>query len=240
MPDAAKSIDIQGTEFLKLIGIIRNADASFVNSEMLFQDYESYPMHELVNGYLARIEAYDQKNTELNAIIRINHKALVRAKALVLERKKSGPPSPLHGIPVILKDNYNTRDMPTSGGSAALAGFIPPRDAFQVKKLREAGAIILAKANMDEIALGSSGMIPVGGQTRSPYDPRRSPGGSSGDRRQFSRGGYGHRHLKFYPLALLLQQFGGLSAQQGYIEYRRDHPLQPRQGCCRPIGEIGD
>ena len=135
---------------------------------------------ELVKGYLARVEAYDQQNTTLNAIVRINHHALAQAKILDEERKQNKVRSPLHGIPVILKDNYSTYDMPTSGGSVALAGFIPPQDAFLVKKLREAGAIILAKANMDEFALGFSGMSPVGGQTKNPYDLRRTPGSSSG------------------------------------------------------------
>src|SRR5438046_2493267 len=87
---------------------------------------------------------------------------------------------PLHCIPVILKDNYDTADMPTTGGSLTLAESIPPRDAFVVKRLRAAGAIILAKANLTELARGGTTVSSLGGQTRNPYDLTRTPGGSSG------------------------------------------------------------
>ena len=135
---------------------------------------------ELVDAYLARIQAYDQRDPRLNAIIRINPLARVRAEVLDRERVESGARGPLHGIPIILKDNYDTGDMPTTGGSIALAGSIPPDDAFQVRKLREAGAVILAKANLHELARGITTISSLGGQTRNPYDPSRNPGGSSG------------------------------------------------------------
>lgn len=134
----------------------------------------------LVELYLNRIEAYDDT---LNSLITINPEALSIAQALDLERQTTGPRSPLHGIPIILKDNFDTFDMPTTGGSVALAGSIPPDDAFIVQKLREAGAIILAKANMDEWAHGGSpggGYSSVGGQTLNPYNFNRGPAGSSG------------------------------------------------------------
>jgi Asp-tRNA(Asn)/Glu-tRNA(Gln) amidotransferase A subunit family amidase len=86
----------------------------------------------------------------------------------------------LHCIPVILKDNFDTADLPTTGGSSPLAKSLPLRDAFAVEKLKSAGAIILAKANMTELALGGSSLSHVGGQTRNPYDLTRTPGGSSG------------------------------------------------------------
>src|SRR5688572_6750371 len=87
---------------------------------------------------------------------------------------------PLDCIPVILKDNYDTADMPTTGGSITLAESVPLRDAFVVRKLREAGAIILAKANLTELARGGTTVSSLGGQTRNPYDLTRTPGGSSG------------------------------------------------------------
>ena len=135
---------------------------------------------DLVNAYLARIDAYDQRGPMLNAIIRLNPNARSEALALDEERRARGPRGPLHGIPVILKDNYDTADMPTTAGSIALAGLIPPDDAFQVRKLREAGAIILGKANMHELAMGITTISSLGGQTRNPYELSRNPGGSSG------------------------------------------------------------
>src|SRR5258708_35663086 len=98
------------------------------------------------------------------------------------ERKARGARSAFHGIPVVLKDNYNTGDLPTTGGSVLLEGSIPPADAFVVKKLRDAGAIILAKMNMSEFASPPS-QSSLGGQSLNPHDLRRSPAGSSGDRK---------------------------------------------------------
>ena len=134
----------------------------------------------LVDAYLARIEAYDQSAARLNAIIRVNPRAREEAAALDAERDASGPRGPLHGIPIILKDNYDTADMPTTAGSIALAGYVPDGDGFQVRKLRQAGAVILAKANMHELAMGITTISSLGGQTRNPYDLARNPGGSSG------------------------------------------------------------
>ena len=87
---------------------------------------------------------------------------------------------PLHGIPVVVKDNYDTGDMPTSAGAIGLATSVPPDDATQVRRLREAGAIILGKTNMHELARGITTVSSLTGQTRNPYDPTRNPGGSSG------------------------------------------------------------
>ncbi|MGB3292357.1 MAG: amidase family protein [Phormidesmis sp.] len=130
----------------------------------------------LIQLYLNRIEAYDD---DLNAIIQVNPNALEVARALDMERQTTGPRSPLHGIPVILKDNYDTFDLPTTAGSVVLKGSIPPDDAFTVKQFRDAGAIILAKANMSEFASGVPGGS-LQGLTRNPYELDRSPSGSSG------------------------------------------------------------
>ena len=135
---------------------------------------------ELVELYLARIDAYDKQGPALNAMITLNPNALAKADALDAERATPGARGPLHGVPVILKDNYDTADMPTTAGIIALATSFPPDDAFQVRKLREAGAIILGKANMHELARGITTISSFGGQTRNPYDPERNPGGSSG------------------------------------------------------------
>lgn len=133
----------------------------------------------LVQMFLARIEAYDRKGPKLRSIIAVNPTALELARALDMERKAKGPRSPLHGIPVIIKDNIDTADMPTTGGSVLLDGSIPPDDAFVVKKLRAAGAIIIAKANLSEFASGAAHSS-LGGQILNPHDPTRSPSGSSG------------------------------------------------------------
>jgi amidase len=133
----------------------------------------------LVQMCLARIQAFDRQGPNLHAVITLNPKALETARALDAERKAKGPRSPLHGIPIVLKDNYNTFDLPTTGGSVLLEGSIPPADAFAVKKLRDAGAIVLAKVNLSEFASGGA-YSSLGGQSRNPHDPTRSPSGSSG------------------------------------------------------------
>jgi amidase len=133
----------------------------------------------LVELYLARIQAYDQDGPRLNAVLWLNDQALETARILDEERRLSGPRSPLHGIPVALKDNIDTADMPTTAGSLLLAGSLPPDDAFIVERLRSAGAIILAKLNMSELASGVT-MSSVGGFIRNPHDIERSPAGSSG------------------------------------------------------------
>ena len=135
---------------------------------------------ELVQLYLNRIEAYDDKGPSLNSIITINPDALEVAAALDLERQTTGARSLLHGVPILLKDNYDTFDLPTSAGATVLQNSIPPDDAFVVDRLRDAGAIILGKTNLDEFARGSSGLSSVGGQTKNPYALDRVPGGSSG------------------------------------------------------------
>ncbi len=140
---------------------------------------------QLVEWYLERIARIDHDGLQLNSIIEVNPDALSIARALDAEWQSSGPRGPLHGIPVVLKANIDTADqMYTSAGSLALAEHVPPTDAFVVKRLRDAGAVILGKANLSEWAnfrsrRSSSGWSSVGGQTKNPYDPTRSPCGSS-------------------------------------------------------------
>ncbi len=134
---------------------------------------------QLVQRYLARIAAYDRRGPSIHAIITLNPAALETARALDAERKAKGRRSPLHGIPIVLKDNYDTHDLPTTGGSVLLDGWVPMRDAVVVQKLRDAGAIVLAKVNMSEFASGSA-YSSLGGQTLNPHDLTRGPSGSSG------------------------------------------------------------
>jgi Asp-tRNA(Asn)/Glu-tRNA(Gln) amidotransferase A subunit family amidase len=132
---------------------------------------------DLVEYYLERIKVYDGV---LNSLITVNPGALREAErldAMSAEGKSAGP---LHGIPVILKDNYNTRDMVTTSGAKAFARLQPEKDAFTVAKLRAAGAILIAKANMTELARHGMTVSSMGGQTLNPYDLTRTPGGSSG------------------------------------------------------------
>jgi amidase len=135
---------------------------------------------QLVDLYLARIEAYDQHGPALNAITVLNPRAREAADALDAERKAGKVRGPLHGIPVLVKDNYETIEMPTAAGSIALADFHPQRDATLVRKLKDAGAVILGKTNMHELAAGITTVGSRFGQTKNPYDLDRNPGGSSG------------------------------------------------------------
>ena len=134
----------------------------------------------LVDAYLARIAAYDHAGPAINAMIRLNARAHAEAAALDAERAAGHVRGPMHGIPIILKDNYDTKDEITSAGSLALATHQPVQDAFVVQKLRDAGAVILGKSNMHELAAGITSISSLGGQTRNPYDLSRCPGGSSG------------------------------------------------------------
>jgi Asp-tRNA(Asn)/Glu-tRNA(Gln) amidotransferase A subunit family amidase len=135
---------------------------------------------QLVDFYLERIKKHDQ-STGLNSIVVINPDAQKRADYLDKLFSQTKLLRPLHGIPIIVKDNYETKDMQTTAGSLALKGFIPPKDAYQVRKLREAGAIILAKSNMAEWAFSPlQTESSIAGITRNPYDLERVPAGSSG------------------------------------------------------------
>ena len=147
---------------------------------------------QLVEMYLARIAAYDDVGPTLNALLHVNQNAVLEARQLDALRHPGRARSPLYGVPVLLKDNIDTADMPTTAGSVALTGSIPPDDAFITRKLREAGAIIIGKATLTEfanfIAIGMpSGYSSLGGYGLNPYEPRTiidgrpvmTPGGSS-------------------------------------------------------------
>jgi amidase len=135
---------------------------------------------ELVQRYLDRIAAYDKAGPELNAYVTINADALTEAARLDAAYRKTGKLSgPLHGIPVAVKDQAETKGIPTSFGSIAIKGYVPKEDATIVAKLKQAGAIILGKTALPDFATSWFGYSSVSGETKNPYDLARDPGGSS-------------------------------------------------------------
>ena len=207
---AAKTVDFDA---LTIADINHAFDAGALTSE------------KLVQLCLARIQAYDRQGPSLRAVLTLNPKALDTARALDVERKAKGPRSPLHGIPIVLKDNYNTSDLPTTGGSLLLEGSLPPDDAFVVRKLRAAGAIVLAKVNMSEFASGPA-RSSLGGQSLNPHDLTRTPSGSSG--------GTGVAIAAAYaPLGMGTDTGGsirGPSTSNGIVGLKPTHGLLSRSG----------
>ena len=138
--------------------------------------------HQLVQAYLDRIEAYDKQGPGLNSIVVVNPKALAIADSLDKRFAREGLTGPLHCVPTIVKDNFETNDLQTTAGSGALEGWIPRRDATQVARIKSAGAIVLAKSNMAEWAFSPletvNSILP--GYTHNPYDINRVTAGSSG------------------------------------------------------------
>ena len=177
--------------FLALVAVVTpsaQAPAPFRLEETTIAQIEralrerSLTCRSLVEQYLGRIDADDTKGAGLNAIVQINGDALETADDLDRRFRQSGPVGPLHCVPVIVKDNYETVDMPTTAGSLALKGMQTGKDAFVVGRLRRAGAVMIAKSNMAEFAFSPvetvNSILP--GYTRNPYDTRRVTAGSSG------------------------------------------------------------
>jgi len=194
----------------------------------------------LVDLYLARIEAYDKQGPALNAIVTLNPRAREAADALDAERASRGPRGPLHGIPVLVKDNYETIEMPTSAGSIALASFHPARDAFLVRRLKAAGAVILGKTNMHELAAGIFTAGSRFGQTRNPYDLDRNPGGSSGGTgaavaANFAAGGMGSDTCGSIRIPASHNNLVGLRGTQGLSSRTGIVPLSSTQDIGGPI-----
>src|SRR6266568_8158541 len=169
----------------------RNGRKSFALEEMTVADLQNgmpagrFTAAALARQYLKRIAEVDRKGPRLKAVIELNPDALGIAEVLDRERQSKSQRGPLHGIPILIKDNIDTHDrMTTTAGSLALEGSIAPQDSFLVERLRSAGAVILGKTNLSEWAnfRGSrsiSGWSGRGGQTRNPYCIDRSPSGSS-------------------------------------------------------------
>src|SRR4051812_17864034 len=159
----------------------RIEETTIAQIQTAFRD-GSLTCRSLVERYLARIEAHDKQGAALNAIVMTNPDALTAADDLDRRFRQSGPVGPMHCVPVLVKDNYETVDMPTTAGSLALKGMMTGADAFVVKRLRDAGALMIAKSNMAEFAFSPvetvNSILP--GYTRNPYDTARVTAGSSG------------------------------------------------------------
>jgi Asp-tRNA(Asn)/Glu-tRNA(Gln) amidotransferase A subunit family amidase len=136
-------------------------------------------VHELIQAYLDRIDAYDKSGPKINSIITLNPHALEEADKLDAAFKRSGFVGPLHGVPVLVKDEIDAAGMPTTLGALVFKDYRPPHDAFPVEQLRKAGAIILGKTTLSEYAAGDT-YGSMFGVTRNPYDLERTVGGSSG------------------------------------------------------------
>ncbi|MBX3148021.1 MAG: amidase [Gemmatimonadales bacterium] len=194
----------------------------------------------LVDAYLARIAAYDVGGPGLNSVIRQSASARTDAARLDAERRAGRVRGPLHGIPILLKDNFDTADAPTSGSSLALATLRPGADAFVVQRLREAGAIILGKTNMHELAAGITSISSLGGQTRNPYDPRRCPGGSSGGTgvaiaASFAAIGWGSDTCGSIRIPAAYNSLFGLRPTQGLVSRSGVQPLSHTQDIAGPL-----
>lgn len=195
---------------------------------------------QLVESYLARIAAFDAQGPALNSMIRLNPQARADARTLDAERRAGKVRGPMHGVPIILKDNFNTTDMPTSGGSLALASHQTSDDAFVVRRLRDAGAIILGKSNLHELAAGITSISSLGGQTRNPYDPRRCPGGSSGGTgaaiaASFAAIGWGSDTCGSIRIPSAFGSLVGLRPTQGLVSRTGIMPLSHTQDIAGPL-----
>jgi Asp-tRNA(Asn)/Glu-tRNA(Gln) amidotransferase A subunit family amidase len=195
---------------------------------------------DLVQAYLRRIAAYDHLGPALNSIVTLNPAAAAQAGELDAERGAGRLRGPLHGIPILLKDNFDTADMPTTGGTRALAGHRPERDAFQVRRLRQAGAVILGKTTMHELACGITNISSLTGATRNPYDPQRVPGGSSGGTAaavaaSFAAAGMGSDTCGSIRIPAACQNLVGLRATQGLSSRSGIMPLSPTQDLGGPL-----
>jgi Asp-tRNA(Asn)/Glu-tRNA(Gln) amidotransferase A subunit family amidase len=155
-------------------------DEATIRSLHAALDARTVTCAQVVKHYLARIEAYDDRGPSLNAIIAVNPRAAQAAAELDKLDAATRARRTLYCVPVILKDNFHTVDMPTTGGSRTFATMQTPDDGFLVRRLRDAGAVIIAKANLHELARSGTTVSSLGGQTRNPYDLTRTPGGSSG------------------------------------------------------------
>ncbi len=181
----------------------------------------------LVQLYLARIAAYDQQGPKLNTIIHLNPRALEEARRLDEERRTRGPRGPLHGLVILVKDVFDTHDMPTTGGFRPMATSQPRYDAFVIKRLREQGAIILGKLNQsDWYGVAPRGASTLQGQVLSPYNPSKFPGSSSS--------GTGASMAAWFGTVGLGSDTGGSitipTAQNNLVGFATTHGLVSRTG----------
>ena len=194
----------------------------------------------LTQFYLDRIAAYDQQGPGLNSIRVLNDDVQQQAAALDDERSRRGARSMLHGIPILVKDNYETRGMPTTVGSVLFKGFAPDRDAYLVSKLQNAGALLLGKTNMQEFAYGITNVGSIHGFTRNPYDLKRNPGGSSGGTgaaiaANFAVTGLGSDTCGSIRIPAAQNNLVGLRGTQGLMSRRGIFPLSSTQDIGGPL-----
>lgn len=187
----------------------------------------SMTSEKLVQLYLARIDAYDQKGPALNTVITLNAKALDEARALDAERKAGKVRGPLHGVVVLAKDVFDTKDMPTSGGFKPMAASQPSRDSFVIDRLRQAGAIIMAKLNQaDWYATMPAGASTLKGQVLSPYNLKKFTG--------YSSSGTGAAMAAWFGTVGLGSDTGGSivipSANSNLVGFSTTHGLVSRTG----------
>ena len=195
---------------------------------------------QLTQYYLDRIAAYDQQGPGLNSIRVLNDDALKQAAALDDERSRQGARSMLHGIPILVKDNYETKGMPTTVGSVLFKGFAPDRDAHLVSKLKNAGALLLGKTNMQEFAYGITNVGSIHGFIRNPYDPTRNPGGSSGGTgaavaANFAVTGLGSDTCGSIRIPAAQNNLVGLRGTQGLMSRQGIFPLSSTQDIGGPL-----
>ncbi|SFR46132.1 amidase [Halogeometricum limi] len=197
----------------------------------------------LVDRYLARIDAFDD---ELNAVLTVNEDARDRARRLDERFEADGLVGPFHGIPVVLKDNHDTHDLPTTAGAVALSASVPPRDAFVVERLREAGAVVLAKTNLQELSFGVDTVSSLGGATRNAYDTDYRPSGSSGGTAvavaaNFATVGTGSDTCSSVRSPPAFNNLVGLRPTRGLVSRRGVVPLSETQDTVGPVTRtVGD
>lgn len=229
LPVAAHSAAAQPTRFRLEETTIANVHAAFKAKTLTCRS--------LVQQYLARIEAYDKRGPAINALIVVNPAAMRIADSLDARYKQSGPVGPLHCIPMIVKDNFETSDLQTTAGSLALEGWKPPQDATMVRKIREAGAIVLAKSNLAEWAFTPyetvSSMLP--GYTHNPYALDRVTAGSSGGTAAAVAANFGEVGLG----SDTGNSIRGPSAHQALVGIRSTMGLTSRAGVI-PLNAVAD
>ena len=205
----------------------RIEETTIAQIQSAFRD-GSLTCRSLVERYLARIDAYDKRGPALNAIVLVNADALKTADDLDRRFRQSGPVGPMHCVPILVKDNYETADMPTTAGSLALKGMMTGKDAFIVKRLRDAGAVLIAKSNMAEFAFSPietvNSILP--GYTRNPYDTSRVTAGSSGG----SAAGAAANFAVFGLASDTGDSIRGPAAHQGLVGLRSTMGLVSRSG----------
>ena len=194
----------------------------------------------LVDWYTQRITELDQNGPKLNSIAQLNAKARADAELLDQERLDQGPRGPLHGIPILVKDNFHVEGLATTGGSALFKDFFATEDATLVQRLRDAGAVILGKTNMHEFAYGITTVGSGFGQTRNAYDPLRNPGGSSGGTgaaiaANFAAVGLGSDTCGSIRIPSAYQALAGLRGTQGSSSRSGIIPLSSTQDIGGPL-----